>query len=535
MSDVIHKYGVVSSEVMTLSGKGIAVHTKTTLFNALLMISGAEVVAQKMMDLHPQGKFHHLRVDHTPSLALVMHPDRREACSLIARQLVERGSFKLDDYELDVATGKKITILEYLVQEKDHELLSLMVKTGLYNFDAFVEVSMFPAMDGVTPLMFYAQLGDMEAIRILVESEVNINLLIEVDTGHGRESCNALSFAKNNMEIVEYLIENGCEYYGTTVGLTNFSQNGNVIEDLFQYSSTVQKLLADRVFYQESVRLIEQVGASDINAEPNLEIVEKVEELGKKRKSDLVKDQSVIEVEEVEDLDSLLLQYFVTRNEEIADQIRTLCNSSSEVAIKLISSLQGKYFEHADVDEVVTKLIYDPKLVHGYFQERKALTQFKMQQLDQKTSLDHVQGWEIGEDFIKMESVIPVKTTMRDNVYIKISDDLVVPKMALDNLKLLPTDSLGINGIKFRTDLGIVILKTKALGDDRLVARGIHKNAEGDMLIIFTDMCNHAQVENWSKSVSPLFDSHILPDSSINLLDETEAPEILGENEDITS
>ncbi len=529
----LHSCGAVTTKIIVNGMYGEIRCTKTTLFNALLMISSpnAELIALKMMQLHPGGKFHSLGVDQTPALALLMQSSKGTIKHLIANELIKRESFHLDTVELDVFTDKKTSILEHLVCSKNHDLLSLMIETGLYNFNALTKVYCFSVFETATPLMLFAQSGDIKAVKILVEAGVNVNLTIDHSQMSIKASAkmlyNALSFARNNMEIAEYLIENGSDYHNTTVGLMQNMSFG--LSKAMQYSIDMQNLLANQVYYEQSTKLMNLIASLDaegLKAEEAKEekvevgvdfndIMEQVATLNQKRQDTLNELKQQESTKGIEDLEILLLEYFVTKNEESAQQIRDLCKKSSEIALKLISSLNHNYFDNLDV--VVGNFISDPKLIHRYFQERKALTQEKIKQLHNVDQSNSVQSWQVGDECLNINDVISVKTTMHSNIYIKIADDIIgsVPKGGLDNLKLISINSLGVNGIKFRKDLGIVTLKTKALGDDRLIAQEMHKNSNDNILIIFTDICNHTKVNNWSKAVPGGACEHALQDQSV--------------------
>lgn len=551
--DLLWHTGITNTPMQLDKVKLIFTHTKTVLFNALLMIPGAEIVAKKMMDLDQKWLFNEGGTFATPPLCLVMGPDKNDTCKSIAKELVNRGGFKLDDVDLDRATGEKTPILEYLVKSQNNDLLSYMIGKGMtsYNFDKEYEIFSFPYLKSITPLMIFVCSGNFEAVKMLVESGVNLNhkvtssILTEKELEE--QEYNALSFTKTNMEIAEYLIDKGSKFLGTTLGLV-----GALIEDypsLFidkigEHTVKLTELLAARVYYEEAIKLIHNVGS---NKEEIVDIFAKVEELSKNRcVSNKVKAEEEIEevndvpatslAEEKEDLDTLLLKYFITKDEVIADEIRQLCIESPEHAMSLVATLNSQYLENTDTNELVGNLLCDPLLIQKYFEDRKSLVQAKMLAIEAQKNGVQQDCWELKDvGSVSMDEVIPVKTTMNCNVYIKISDDIsaVVGTGGFSNLKIVPQDSLGINGIKFRNDLGIIVVKTKALGDDRLVAEGIYKNKLGDMLIYCNHMCNHTKVENWSKST----ENHENTDSislSVEkiIFDENNDSDIIGETND---
>lgn len=530
--------GVVSIPA-TLGGKQIQiVHMKTTLFNALLIIPGAEFIAEKMMQLSPTYEFNRIGTDYTQALSLVMSPEKGAKYTEIAKELVNRGGFKLDGFSLDKASGKKQTILEDLVASKNYELLSYMLESGKYNFNSEYEVFNFPALKNATPLMIFAYFGNFEGVKILAESgAADVNYIISGKKAS--KKLNALSFAGNNMDVAEYLIEKGCKFLGTTVGLTqSFLSSGmDFVDNMLNYHGNISKLLADRVYYQAATKLLSEIGRHEQS-----EVLKQVEDYKEDRKSaykSFDTEKSTTQLEEVElnleevelnleiaqlngdDLETLLLKYIATGSEDIAEQIRTLCHNSREAALSLVSTLLAdQYIQSTDASALIGNLLHDPRLIHNYFEQRKAITKAKMHSMDLKSKEEENGNWKTNEGFnISIKEAIQVKTSMSCSVYIKIADDLsgsVLGDAGLSNLRILSKNGLGKNGVKFRDDLGIITLKTKGLGNNRLVAEGIYKNESGDMLIYFKYLRTHEGVENWSKENHYLVDNIFIETDKIN-------------------
>ncbi len=87
---------------------------------------------------------------------------------------------------------------------------------------------------------------------------------------------------------------------------------------------------------------------------------------------------------------------------------------------------------------------------------------------------------------------------MSCRLFVKVKDGLIdSDAKGMDHLKLLSKSSLAVNGIKFRSDKNLVVLKTKALGDKRLTSKGIIKNEDGDMLVVFDRVMTHSQIERY--------------------------------------
>lgn len=115
-----------------------------------------------------------------------------------------------------------------------------------------------------------------------------------------------------------------------------------------------------------------------------------------------------------------------------------------------------------------------------------------MQQLETKHSEEH---WVIGDQIITESDSIPVESSMIHKVYVWVADSLRdLVSTGMEHLKILTQDSVGQNGIKFLHTIGVVELKTAALGDKRLIADGVHVNEKGDMLVCFTKWDTHAGV-----------------------------------------
>ena len=82
-------------------------------------------------------------------------------------------------------------------------------------------------------------------------------------------------------------------------------------------------------------------------------------------------------------------------------------------------------------------------------------------------------------------------------------------KSGLSNLSIIPANSLGENGIKFRNDKGLIVLKTKSLGNNRLVTEYMHKDGESNLLIVFNKVMNHSAIDKYTKSDIINFDTAI--------------------------
>ncbi len=56
-----------------------------------------------------------------------------------------------------------------------------------------------------------------------------------------------------------------------------------------------------------------------------------------------------------------------------------LCREKDDLAIQLVSALNTKFFDLNGVEELVAEVLYNPELMHQYYQGRKAIIQSKMQ------------------------------------------------------------------------------------------------------------------------------------------------------------
>jgi hypothetical protein len=512
------------------------VHEKTNLFSALLMIQGAEVIAKKMMDLDQTGLFNETGALGVPPLCLVMDPRKSDACKAIARELVDRGGFKLDDTNLDTEK-EEVSILDYLAMKKSNYLLSYMIEKGeaVYNFNKEYNTSIVSYLKSITPLMYFTKMGNFEAVKMLVESAgVNVNHKANlVNT----TPVNALSLVANNMEIAEYLINKGSKFLGISVG-SNLS-------DMTKSSKKIADLIAARAYYEEATKLIHNAGDSDEEKATTLTTIDNLAK-GRKAKQDSAPEKSASSITLVEedkseendnfdslllDFDTMLLKYFITKDEELAGKIRELCLGDPELALSLVTTLNSQYLENADVNKLVGNLLCDPTLIQKYFEDRKSLIKAKMVAVDVRKE-EQKSGWKLNDGTkVSFDEAIPVKTTMDCNIYIKIADDMsqYVGTNGLSNLVILSQDSKGTNGVKFRKDLKIATLKTKALGNDRLVAEGIYKDEFGNMLLHFKHICNHTKVENWSKSSSDHKNIEIIPFGIEKFAEETDIAGKLGD------
>ncbi len=85
---------------------------------------------------------------------------------------------------------------------------------------------------------------------------------------------------------------------------------------------------------------------------------------------------------------------------------------------------------------------------------------------------------------------------MKSRLFIRIDPECDIEVgSGLDNLSIVPVGSLGRNGIKFRKDIGLIVLKTDSLGDQRLVAEIMHKNKAGDLLVNFVLSMSHVEID----------------------------------------
>ena len=475
--DDLHKFGCVQQTLQLGESLVTLIHMKTTLFNALLMMQGAEVVAEYMIDNCTSAKFNKIGCLGTPPLCTLLSPERGEVCRKIAKELINRGGFNFNTFELDRATGKKTSLLETLARYKNYELLEHMLQSEYFDFNSAYEVYKFPIFKYVTPLMLFAHFGDLQAVHMLLKYNVDPNISLKSVFG---TDFNAISFANGNMDIVWLLLDHGCKYIaGVTVGLTNLNDI-DIINTITQYKKDIDELLSKRNFIKESLDIIKN---EDI-------------------KCDLEKTPSLI----VEDqgLDGLIIAYFITKDSELAEKIANMCLDSYELSLELISTLNADYIDYPNIEQLVHDLLYNPQLIHEYFLDRKKVIENQIEQIVQNSPIDQDSSWIVNGEVISINDVTDVKSHMKSNLYIKISDEILeqIDSTGLDNLKTIPQNSLGINGLKFRNDKGIIVLKTKWMSDNniRLVSEGFYKNQNGDLMVIFNNITNHHGVENWSHS-----------------------------------
>jgi predicted RNA-binding protein with RPS1 domain len=385
------------------------------------------------------------------------------------------------------------------------------------------------------------QLKQAREVKLHVTEERSISLMSLI---------NAASFAPNNKEILILLLKAGCTLPSLFVGEGNWDEKLGMdfrdfaykIIDLAQELGFLQEtsdfkkfdniqevkehfaqLLAKKKVLKTSTKKVSKKHKKKEKAvtTSRVEELEDVVVVDEEVKADVLDaeealpEMAVAETQETAsedevsssgdsdessgiDLETLLLEYYAAQDEDqadIAQQIKELCEDSAEDVMQFMSSQGHGSIELGNITIYIDSLLSGPKALHEYFQARKASVQETLENIA-KVNAD--KAWRLSDkEVISRDDAIPVETKMHNRLFVKIADafkDLV--QTGLDHLKILARDSHGQNGIKFMFDKGIATLKTIGSGDVRLIAKGMHRNDDGDLLLYFNESTNHAGIDN---------------------------------------
>ncbi|MES2214438.1 MAG: hypothetical protein V4485_00250 [Pseudomonadota bacterium] len=354
------------------------------------------------------------------------------------------------------------------------------------------------------PLTLSAELGNIDTIGTLIPY---INAPCSARNKLGKEyEVNAVSCASYHIKIVEMLIKAGCPFTGLMVGM---GTSGDMLSNMTSLIEKICELLKEQSFYTKAAEAFDKNDADEFKEACRVISAERQEFLSRSEptpQEDI--GEGVVEPrgEIKDDIDVLLLRYFTTEDDaqrsQIEAKITELCEASSETSLKIISTLNSRYLDHPNVIEYVHVLLQDKRSLHEYFQARKDIVYKQIQGCSTETKAP-CKGWDIGEREIVTPSdkgVIKVASSMAHSLFIKIAEGLhELVTTGLEHLKVLPQSSTGLNGIKFLKH-GIAELKTKALGDIRLIAEGVHVNEDGEMLLYFTESMSHEEVARYRYS-----------------------------------
>ncbi len=206
---------------------------------------------------------------------------------------------------------QKKSMLELLAISSNHSLLRTLIEHGV-EFNKLYKVYNVGLFKKITPLMMFAQVGDFEAVQILVE-EAGVDVFTEITNEDG-DRFNAVSFAKDHFEILEFLIELGCMPTGNSVGMISISSNP--LEIITGYFKTIQGLIERRAKIEEALKKIE---------EPEIELTTSIsspQHSGDALTSDGMIDDGLALLENSEDLDELLIAYFSTNQRSYLQELQ---------------------------------------------------------------------------------------------------------------------------------------------------------------------------------------------------------------------
>lgn len=437
--------------------------------------------------------------------------------STITKKLIDRDGLKSGKIHLpDRSDYINWSTLEMMADSKDrYELLKHMIDKGHDLNQEWGVFRMTLYIPKATPLMLFSYLGDIKAVKMLIEAGADVNKRLLDDALNvckkqlytKNEEYNALSFV-TNIGVAKLLLKAGSDF------ICFRSLNADCDENLplskeaeearqkdFKKFVIIRKLLILKNKIDSVLTKIESSSEKD-------DIISKSED-----DKSAASENYEVSIDKEESLDDLLAQYFDKQDPILENKIRELCLENEEVKLQLVSTLNSQYIECDKADELITEVIYDHKFIHEYFTNRKKIIKHQLErELTEKSSDDSFK-WNIDGQNIYESQVIPVNTNMRSNLYVKIDDVCGVDiQKGLSNLSMIKSDSRGKYGLKNRKDKGLYVLKTTISDDYRFVAQDIYKNDNSDMLIIFKHKYTHDDIENHKKGnklppIKPLHDS----------------------------
>jgi hypothetical protein len=482
----LHHCGAVSREI-AIHGRVYNIdHIKTTFFKALLMIPGTTDIALRMMELAPQGNFNHNDdplATTSAELALV------NSKFPVFQKLVTLPDFNIAQCNIDRSLGASTPLIQTIaafVNELPPSCIKALC-TNLAQVNQLVQVESF-STKGINLLMMAAYYGKTKLCKELIKHGADASIVTE---GIGGERLSAISFAGPNMTLIKTLIEAECPFTGNFVNLIGRMHDACI--NIAFFARDLYALIAKRDFYQKAVDLVKETSVE----KQEIALSQITQATSEKVETELPIAEDVRSKWSPPSIDLLLLQYFTAeagKKEELASKIQELCASSAEASLEIISTLNTQYLDHVDVTTCVYELLADPKKIHQYFQSRKQLIQKRMEELETQTHHSQ-ETWTVDGKIITESDTFPVQSSMMHKIYVWVAESLKsLVLTGMEHLKILSEDSLGQNGIKFLHKQGIIELKTKALGDKRLVAEGVHVNKQGDMLVCFAKLENHQSI-----------------------------------------
>lgn len=203
--------GILRAKMTSVAG--YAYKDRTTIFQELLFKEGTRRIAEKMIEvvdpLH-RGKFQSSKTFSELYIAILCTPGKEfDSNPLIIKTLVTSGNFSLSDrfYIGEPECKNGATILDLLVDNPRPSLLRYMLKSGKFDFSSPIDLSKLgdEGLSQITPLMYFVKRGNLNAVKILLEYNVDVGAKVLTTNG---DEVNALSFARKQ-EMFSCLVESG--------------------------------------------------------------------------------------------------------------------------------------------------------------------------------------------------------------------------------------------------------------------------------------------------------------------------------------
>lgn len=475
-----------------------------SIFAALLYVRGFETIASELLDKH-KDLFSRKDSEHlSNTLKRALTVDINPANLQVMQKLIVRQNATITD--LYKASGDLSSPLAYLIaQDQNLPLLKWMVNSKKLDVRASYDFKEFSHYGKITLLMLSAYYEQIEVVKYLVEEcKVDTTSVVYSITDAKHETpCNAISFAKTQIPIIQCLIDNGCPFLFTTVNaiFEIFTQDGistyfQFINDLFNQDSFVTKSynLLTKVFESTEAAnwSIAQNGwktifdeykkaKSEDTKETVPEVTTSLERIDEGASGTVARPEDSDE-EPIININLLLQLYFEANNNFL----------KSEIAEQIINGLAISSWESIDLSGL-----------HKFFSTQKKVIRELESVLAEKEHDPSSYTWHTpdGEEIHSTDSdVKEVRTSgaFHGRLFCAVSDTiklLLGDKLThgLEHLKVLTRGSKGENGIKFLPQTEMITLKTRELGDDRPYTNGLFESDKktGAFLVYFDELTTH--------------------------------------------
>lgn len=235
----------------------------------------------------------------------------------------------------------------------------------------------------------------------------------------------------------------------------------------------------------------------------------------------------------VELSENLIIDYVINYSQDSFSKLKELLSKHEFLKKEFLSLIPKEAYTKDISAEYIEKLLFeiikDPKIFHKYFEIKKQLVQQKIENMCLKKISE--QSWVINgkEYYSESSKIVKISSSsLKKEFFFTITPELYKEDMTgLDNIQFIAKDSKGRNGIKYRTDLNLYILKTKQLGDERIVADKYYVNKNDKVLIIFDKQYTHTQLDNLPKNINHFEEISVL---SFIDLDNDDTIKNLGED-----